>query len=589
MIHCDPLLRVRLISVAQESEPPDVLIRRAVVWNAFTGEVLPGDIAICADRIAKVGPWSGPSPEPAQVVDAAGRIAVPGYIEPHTHPWPFANPLNIGEAAACRGTTCLVYDDLLLHLSLGEARLLELAEAISAASLPRVFWVARISSQSRFQGEEKFFSEATVAELLKRPEFLCTGEMTRWTDLLDSNSSLRLLKILELARGVEKFNDGHTAGASPRRLPALAVAGLRSCHEAIDAEEAMDRLRQGFWVLLRNSSLRPDLPTLLGSVRRSAFQDRFAYTTDGAKAHFIEEFGFTDYLIRLALEAGVPTGVAYRMATLNPASFLRLEEDLGAVAPGRIADVNLLESLDDPTPSEVICRGRVVARNGALVVPAPSEGFHWERFYKNSEPAVPTWGPGVFLLPPDAPNPFPAGRLANAVITREAPVRLVPREGGLWPSEEDLLSLALTDRRGGWIARGVVGNVAANLEALASSYTTNGGVVVLGRSPEAMADALHRLRCMRGGMVVASREGRVWEFPLPMAGIHRVGGFAEAARAAREFQNALVTCGYEHLDPNYTLLFLSCDFLPDVRATEDGWIRVKTGEVILPSERLAQE
>jgi adenine deaminase len=130
----------------------------------------------------------------------------------------------------------------------------------------------------------------------------------------------------------------------------------------------------------------------------------------------------------------------------------------------------------------------------------------------------------------------------------------------------------------------VVDNLAPKLEGLASSYTTNAGLVILGRSPEAMAQALARLARLGGGMVVTSKSGETAEFPLPLAGIQMPGGFAAAAKASRRFERAVAKCGYAHSDPNYTLLFLSCDFLPDLRATEAGWIRVKTGEVLLPSE-----
>lgn len=588
MIPCTPALRSRLIAVAQELDAPDLLVRGGRVWSPFTGEVAPADVAVCADRIARVGPWSGPVGKATEIVDASGFVAVPGYVEPHTHPWPFANPLSLGEAAVCRGTTCLVYDDLLLHLALGLDRLLALTRELSAASLPHVFWVARMASQSRFAGEEEVFSRERVMRLLAQPHFLATGEMTRWTDFLDPARAPRLLEIVEEARALGKFSDGHTAGASARRLPALAAAGVRSCHEAITAEEALERLRQGFWVLLRNSSLRRDLPELLPMLEKTGFADRLAYTTDGAKAHHVEEVGLTDHLIRLALGAGVPVSTAYRMATLNPATFLRLEEDLGAIAPGRSADLNLLADLRDPTPRVVVCRGRLASRGGELLVPAPSASFDWRRHYAGGEPGIPRWGPEAFLLPAGAPNPFPAGRLVNAVITREEPVALAPRGAGLWPRPsrtDDLHVLALTDRAGGWMTRGLVAGFAPGLLALAGTYTTNAGILVLGRTPEAMAEALERLTALGGGLVVLPEAGEPAEFALPLAGIQREGGFGPGARAARSFEEAVAACGYAHADPNYTLLFLSCDFLPDLRATQAGWVRIKTGEVLLPAER----
>ncbi len=588
MIPCDPALRWRLVRTAQGAEPPDLLVRGGRVWNAFTDEVLPADVAVCGDRIARVGPWTGPVGEGTRVLDATGRVVVPGYVEPHTHPWPFVNPLSLGEGAVRRGTTTLVYDDLLLHLALGLERFEALAGALHGASVPHLFWVGRMASQSRFPGEEGVFSREVVARLLARPEFLAVGEMTRWVDLLDPDRAPRLLGIAETARGLGRFVDGHTSGASGRRLPALAATGMRSCHEAITADEALDRLRQGLWVLLRNSSLRQDLDALLPAVARTGFTDRLCYTTDGAKAHHLARHGVIDRLVAKALEAGVPAGTAYRMATLNPANLLGMGDDLGAVAPGRVADLNLLRGLDEPAPETVVCRGRVVARHGELAVPAPSGAFGWREAYGAGPTPVPDWPAGVFPLPGHAPDPFPAGRLVNAVITREVPVRLEPVPGGRWPAPgQDALVLALTGRDGGWITRGVVAGLAPGLRALATTYTTNAGVVVVGADPAAMAEALARLRQIGGGVVVLPADGGAEVFPLPLAGIQMPGGFDEAARAAGRYQAAMARCGYAHADPNYTTLFLSCDFLPDLRATRAGWIRAKTGEVVLAGEPAA--
>ena len=589
MIPCDPELRARLVQVAQQQEAPDLLLRRGEVWSPFTDEVVPGDVAVCGDRVALAAPWQGPVDQTTEVVDVGGRVLVPGYLEPHTHPWPFLNPLSLGEGVVCRGTTALVVDNLLLVLALGTDRFGELAGELSRHSLPHLFWVARIASQSRFPGEEEVFSEGAVAGLLARPEFLATGEMTRWVDFLDPEHGPRLLRLVERARSLGCYVDGHTSGASLRRLPALTAAGLRTCHEAITAEEALARLRQGLWVLLRHSSLREDLEHLLPVLQRTTFVDRLAFTTDGAKAHHLEQYGHIDHLIRLALDGGVPPGVAYRLATLNPATCLGLDGDLGAIAPGRVAHVNVLESLANPTPLAVVCRGRVVAEDGRLTAAAPSDAFPWVSAYAGGEPCIPRWEPEVFLLPGTAPDPFPMARLVNAAINRETPVALRPEGTGCWPDAEDALVVALGGRDGGWVSRGVVGNLAPGLDAMAATYSSNGGLLVAGRSPRAMARALGELRTCGGGIVVLPVSGEPRRFPLPLAGLQLPGGFADACAAAREFQQALADCGYPHADPNYTLLFLSCDFLPDLRLTRAGWVRIKTGEVLLPATTLAEE
>jgi adenine deaminase len=575
-----------MIAVAQGLSAPDLLVRNARVWNVFTGELRPADIAICGERIAKVGEWDWPVDSRTEVVDAAGLTAVPGYIEPHTHPWPFANPLSLGEMAVSRGTTTLVYDQLMLTLAMGPERLAGITAELSRASLPHIFWMARINSQSRFEDEVRIFDPDVIHRQVRSDWYLGSAEMTRWADLLDERHSPHLLSILEDCRSAGKINDGHFAGASPRKLAALALAGIRSCHEATTAEEALERLRQGIWVLLRNSSLREDLTALLPMLAQTRFHDRIALTTDGAGEPHVENHGLIDHMIRMALDAGVSADIAYRMATLNAATLLGLDEDLGAVAPGRIANVNLLTDLDQPSPQLVVCRGRLAAREGQLLVAPPSASFAWDKIYSGGDPDIPAWEADKFLLPQDAPNPFPGGRLVNGAITRETPAHLQPRDNGLWPSDPDALVLAVTGRGGHWITRGVVQNMGARIAAVGSTYTTNAGVVVLGKSPEAMAEAMRRLKRMGGGIVVASVDGNWSEFPLPMGGIHSKVGFSEAARAARTFVEIMRACGYEHSDPKYTLLFLTCDMLPDVRAVEAGWFRVKSSDLLYAAEAL---
>lgn len=171
---------------------------------------------------------------------------------------------------------------------------------MSAASLPHIFWVARMASQSRFQGEESFFSRREIRRLIDAEHFIGTGELTRWADLLDPALSPNLLAILEDVRRANKINDGHFAGASPRRLAALANAGVHSCHEAINSDEVLERLRQGLWVLLRNSSLREDLLALLPALDKTAFHDRITYTTDGSSESHIAATGLIEHLIGMA-------------------------------------------------------------------------------------------------------------------------------------------------------------------------------------------------------------------------------------------------------------------------------------------------
>src|SRR5690606_37989336 len=139
-----------------------------------------------------------------------------------------------------------------------------------------------------------------------------------------------------------------------------------------DAAQVMARLRAGLYVMLRHSSLRPDLPALLEAVRGDVVHsNRLMLTADGPTPPWVAEHGYLDHLIRIALESGAPPAAADRMATLTPAMYYRLEDAVGSVAPGRRADLLILESLANAAPLVVIAGGKVVAEGGRLATPFP--------------------------------------------------------------------------------------------------------------------------------------------------------------------------------------------------------------------------
>ena len=186
--------------------------------------------------------------------------------------------------------------------------------------------------------------------MLDNPWSAAMGEVTRWPDVLAGRPELLERLALAAARG--KRIEGHTAGASAERVAGLAAAGFTSDHEPITAQEALDRARQGIALMLRQSSLRPDLRALLVPFVKSGSLGRLMLTTDGSTPDFIVEHGFVDRLVRVALEEGVPPVEAYRMVTLNPATYYGKDADLGGIAPGRYADVLLLDDLAEPRPRD---------------------------------------------------------------------------------------------------------------------------------------------------------------------------------------------------------------------------------------------
>jgi adenine deaminase len=564
--------RRRLTAVARGAAAADLCLRGGTLLNVYTGELYPAHVAIRGERIAYVGPSEEMIGARTRVLDVAGRVLVPGYIDPHVHVGNLVTPSAFARHLLPLGTTS-VFADTLQFWELGGLRAFRAVADGLARSPLKFYWMVRPHGQSRTTDEARRFPPRDYVRALEHPWTIAAGEVTRWPDA--HGGSPGLLERLELARARGLRVEGHTAGASAARIPAIAAAGFTSDHEPITAVEVLDRARQGIAVMLRDSSLRPDLVGLLDALKAApALASRVMLTNDGAMPAFVAEHGFVDHLLRVALDRGVPAVDAYRMVTLNPATYFHRDGDLGGIAPGRYADVCVLADLAEPRPEIVIARGRLAAERGRLLTRVPE--VSWSRAFTAREARLDVrWRASArdFALP--ARERYPVLRLVSAVISRLEDRPLAPGD----------LHAALVDRAGRWVAPAVVAGFAERVDGLATTLSTDFNILVLGRAPSAMARAVNRLLDLRGGLVLVEGDDVAYEVPLPIGGIMGRLSLADAAAAERGLREALTARGHPHHDPLFTLLFLSADFLPALRLTPRGLWDVRASRILLPARR----
>ena len=570
--------RRRLMQVALGQEPAALFVRGGTVVNVYSGELIPANVAVLGDRIAYVGPSEEAVGPETEVVDAEDLYVAPGWIEPHSHTYLYYNPESLAEAILPGGTTTVVSDDLIFSQLGG----FETSRAVmdESARLPvRYLWYARPEPASPIaEGEEDYFDQKRLEEVLDHPLAMGVGEAPAWARFLQSEEAPFGAAIVEAnRRGL--IADGHTTGARDDKLSALVAAGLRSCHEAVTADEALERLRLGLWTPLRHSSLRPDLPELLRVVTEEEIDTgRILFTTDGPAPDAISEHGYLDGILRLAVEAGVPPVQAIRMATVNAATYLHLDDHLGGIAPGRLADLVLLPNLSSFRPQLVIAGGKMVAREDELVEPMP--GIDWESLGLQLKFRQGPWIEDPALYDARPGEDLPVIEFVSDVITS---LEESPPEDKL---PKGYLRVAHLTRDGRWVTRALVNNFASELDGFATTATSSTHVLVFGRNPEAMALAASRVRALGGGMALASG-GRVeWEAPLSLAGQMAPGPFEEAQAVARELKEHLRRAGYPFSDPLYSLLFLTADFLPGPRLTWSGVLDARKGKLVHEAQPL---
>lgn len=521
-----------LVEVACDRRPADQYIENGRVLNVYSGEILTGvGVAVAAGRVAYVGPDRGMIGPGTQMLDAEEGVLVPGYVDPHAHFDNILSMRSVAEAVLPLGTTTVVNDTLAIVARFGAAALTYLREAANRlplhayCTIPVSGWAPELEEMGYFAGLQ--LSDSELAAFLADEMVLGTSEFLPWRRLLSGDS--RLMARLDLARTHGKLREGHNPGAKEYHIQALAAAGLSDCHEAVTANEALERLRAGLYVILRHGPARYDLPELASLVMKEGVdKSRLMLTPDWLPPNDLVKNGHMDYVIATALEVGLPPVEVYRMATLNPARYFRIEEQIGAIAPGRYADILCLDDLLQPRPSWVMAQGQIVARKGRV---APG----W--LPQGPEPQLPAYKPFVMLA---SPTDFkvttdrtgevlaPAIEIVDRTVTRRVDLRLPVMDGVVvsHSGANRVMKMAVPRPGGGFAISFLVG-VGAYLGAMSSSMASEPyNTLMIGSNDDDMAVAYNHMVSLGGG-VVAVQNGRVEaELPLP------VGGFIATALAA---------------------------------------------------------
>lgn len=576
--------RSELIEVAKGIRPADLYIKGGTIINVYSGEFLKQNVAIYKDSIAYIGASEISIGEDTKIINAEGMYVSPGFIEAHAHPWVIYNPVSVTSKVLSLGTTTTVNDNLFFFLHMGAQGLKEMIKDLK--QLPGTFlWLVRLVSQANYPGERECFNQKDIQSLLELDEVVGIAEVTRWPLLY--NADPWLLDTIEFVKKLRKVVDGHNAGCSYEKFNSLAASGINACHEAITAKEAFDRLRLGLWTLLRNSSLRPDFPEIIKLITEANVStSRVIMTTDGPHPAFIEEEGFVDGLVRKAVELGVPAMQAIQMVTINPATYLRLDDYIGGIAPGRQADILLLPDLVSFRPEKVIAKGQIVAVKGDLTTNIPE--IDWEKYlirkpFSLSKSLLEN--PDLYRYPHTTTESVPVAYFRSTVITKREDIALPSVNGyANLSNHEDLIQAALIDRDGKWVTRGILQHFAPQLDGLASTYNTTTELLALGRDPKAMALAATRVHEMGGGIAIVDGEEIVLEIPLSLTGMMTT---SPSFNQALDYQNLLLSAmndrGYPFHDILYSLLFLTCDFLPGLRLIPYGLYEVQTDTILNPA------
>nr|WP_106781420.1 adenine deaminase C-terminal domain-containing protein [Lysinibacillus timonensis] len=559
------------LSVINGEDSPTIVLKDARYLHSIFKKWLTGNIWILGNRIIYVGSKMPQNITNTEVIELEGKTVVPGYIEPHVHPFQLYNPHSFADFAAQTGTTTFIADNMTFMLSLPNKKAFSIIDQLK--SLPFSFyWWVRFDSQTTLDNEEALFTNKAVFEWLERKDTLMGGELTGWPRLLHGDD--QMLYWIQAAKLKGMKIEGHLPGASERTLVKMKLLGTSGDHESMTVEEVENRIQHGYAVTLRYSSIRPDLPELLKGILEKNLNifDHLMMTTDGSTPAFHLE-GVMDRCIQIALDSGVDPINAYNMASYNVARYYDIDNLHGLIATGRFATLNILKNEYSPNPEAVLSKGVWLKRDGEKVMAL--QPINWSGFGKLNV--------NFDLTDHDFQFSMPIGiEMLNDVITKPYRINMQIQQEELSTSH-DHSYLMLIDRKGKWRVNTMIKGFATNVKGFATSYSNTGHIIIIGKSFKDMKKAFNEMKKMNGGIVLVEDEEIIASIPLPIGGTLYDGTVEELIEKEMTLKSALKERGYQHTDAIYTLLFLQSTHLPYIRITPIGIVDVLKNQVMLPA------
>lgn len=553
----------RLLAVARGQEQAPLVLKNARVLNVFTGELLQQDVAVCGERIAGVGSYSG-----LEEIDLDGRILVPGFIDGHMHlESSMMTPRQFARAVVPRGTTSVVTDPHEIANVLGAPGIQYLLD--SAEGLPLDMWVMR-SSCVPATHLENAGATLTAEDLagLQHPKLLGLAEMMNFPGLLHGDPEC-LKKVLQTG---DQPVDGHAPRLSGQALCAYVAAGVQSDHECTTAAEAREKLRLGLHIMLREGSVTRDIEALLPAVDEVNAHRCFFVTDDREPIDLLRE-GHIDFCIRKAIKLGCPPLRAYTMASYHAARYFQLHFQ-GAIAPGYLADMAVVSDLEAVQVDRVMKRGRWVAEGGQLTwggtpaqVAAPKPTVH-----------LPTLDSSSFDIVNDNANVHVIELIPHQIVTGRSTARVKLQDGKLQANlEQDVLKLAVIERHRatGNIGLGFVRGFGLKRGAIASTVAHDShNLVIAGCTDSDMLVAAQEVERLGGGWVVVADGKVLAALPLPIAGLLSDQELETVAQLNLDLIEATRQLGGTAANPFMSLSFLALPVIPSLKLTDLGLVDV---------------
>ena len=574
-----------LNSVAMGDKKADLILKNCNLLSVYTRETIPKiQIAIVNDRIAYVGPDASHAQDPkTKIIDVKNKFVSPGFADPHLHIDQFVLPSEFAKQALLCGVTSL-FSDPIDVVSVGGSKGFQEFLKLGKDLPIRIFQVVPggLPVDAKFSNS-KTMSLSQEKSAIKHPHVLGLGEVFSWTKvtLREPKTMKSLSNMLEC----DCIINGHTAGASDKKLNAYVSSGILSCHEPTNFDQVLERLRLGMWIMIREGSIRRDLKEIIPRIlSHGTYLNRLMFCSDGLDPLDISKFGHIDHCIRESIKLGLEPIDAICMASKNNFDYYNMGKDLGGIAPGKLADMLIFKDLKSFRPTQVFVGGKLIISDGKFVTPIKKK-------------TIPSWIKNTVKLNKFSKKDFEIKSkkkqvrantisMLTEIITKIGSVELSSKDGlALASLDSDVWKVAAFDRTHGTKRHsiGFLENFGAEIGAFASSWSFHeNDMIVIGSNDSDMAAAANYIVKNQGGLVVVKSGKILSSLPLQFAGIVSTDTFEKVSNNFEKINNSIVDSGCKFQKPHLIPLFLPFLALPSVRILSGGIVDVKKRQYIEP-------
>ena len=563
----------KIIKTAKGEIEADIVIKNAKLINVLSEEIYETDIAVSDGKIAGISKnYKG-----KKEIDVQGAYVSPSFIDGHVHiESSMLLPAEFAKMVVPSGTTTIVADPHEISNVMGLQGISFMREASKNLPLDVYMTLPSCVPATDLETSGVDLNSYDLALLIDADWVLGIAEMMNFPGVVNCDNSV--LSKIKLGLDKKKRIDGHAPNLSGKDLNAYAAAGVCSDHECTTYEEALEKLRLGMYLMVREATGARNLDALIPVLKNYNTQRCMFVTDDRHPKHLAKHIS---RMVKKAVKNGINPIKAIQMASINTAEYFNIP-NLGAIAPGYRADMLVLKDLESFEPEMVFKNGKLVAQNGKMTVqidtaqtPALRGSVNIKYLYhKDLE----------IKLPPAKNKVKVINVIPEQLITKET-VETINIENGIAKPciEKDVLKIAVIERHKatGNIGLGFVKGFGLKSGAIASTVAHDShNMIVIGTNDEDMYYAAVELVKSQGGKIIVENKKTLAHLKLPIAGLMSDRPFEEVETKLKELDKAAKQIGCKIDDPFMSMAFLSLSVIPELKITDKGLIDVNKFEVI---------